>query len=517
MPLGASDNIVTPQNRDDTADAGIDVADAGNDVDEVGTGVEGDGAGVDEPRVHLLMSDGSNRRMLAKWLSSDHTVTTSPTPGPGLTDADLCIVDAASYPEAADAIDDAKAAAEPAFFPVLLLTPDTASTVAPDVWTTVDDVIRAPVRRAVLGARLSSLLRQRTLSTELVRRERELAATIEDLELKERAMDAAPIGVTITDPRQPDNPTVYANEAFERITGYDRADAIGRNMRFLQGTTSDRDAVRAMRSAIDAGECVSTSLLNYRADGSQFWNRVDVAPVAENGDDAAHFVGFQTDVTDEKIREQRLSVLNRLMRHNLSNELNVIGGYADLLLDGATDETQRAYLSQIKSSVTDLEALGRDAGAIGRRLEEVRAYPLDIDLGETVRDVCADRRDEHPALDLVVDVQGGPWTVSGRGLRGVLTELVENAVEHAGGDTPHVEVTVSPADGDTVALTVADDGPGLPTTVTERLYRGEESQLNHGDGLGLWHVYWVTTLLGGDVTFDSDSPGTTVTLTLPVP
>ncbi|MFB6105267.1 MAG: PAS domain S-box protein [Halobacteriaceae archaeon] len=126
-----------------------------------------------------------------------------------------------------------------------------------------------------------------------------------ELELRTRAMEAAPVGITITDPDQPENPVIYANEAFQALTGYDESEILGRNCRFLQGEATDPEAVATLREAIDAEEPVSVDILNYRADDTPFWNRVTVAPVHDDGE-VTHFVGFQRDVTDRKEQEDTL-------------------------------------------------------------------------------------------------------------------------------------------------------------------------------------------------------------------
>lgn len=142
-----------------------------------------------------------------------------------------------------------------------------------------------------------------------------------DEALKERAMDEAPVGITIADPDLPDNPLIYVNENFERMTGYAREEIIGRNCRFLQGPASDPDAVAEMREAIDAGERVSVDLKNYREDGTTFWNRVDIAPIREDGE-VAYFVGFQMDITAR--REAELAVERE--RRNLAHLLDRVNG-----------------------------------------------------------------------------------------------------------------------------------------------------------------------------------------------
>jgi PAS domain S-box-containing protein len=127
-----------------------------------------------------------------------------------------------------------------------------------------------------------------------------------DLELKERAMDEAPIGITIADATEPDNPLIYVNDEFERLTGYPKGEALGRNCRFLQSDGTDPEPVATMREQIDAEEPVTVELRNYRKDGTEFWNRVTIAPVENEDGEVTHYVGFQEDVTDRKEDERML-------------------------------------------------------------------------------------------------------------------------------------------------------------------------------------------------------------------
>lgn len=119
-----------------------------------------------------------------------------------------------------------------------------------------------------------------------------------------RAVDEAPIGITISDPSLPDNPLVYVNDAYERLTGYSRESVIGRNCRLLQGPESDPETVAEMREAIDAEEPVTVELVNYREDGTPFWNRVDISPIHDEDGEVMHYVGFQTDVSKRKRAEE---------------------------------------------------------------------------------------------------------------------------------------------------------------------------------------------------------------------
>jgi PAS domain S-box-containing protein len=127
----------------------------------------------------------------------------------------------------------------------------------------------------------------------------------DEVAVRDLALDAAPIGVTISDPSKPDNPMVYVNEQFEAITGYDEQEVIGRNCRLLQGPDTDEEPVRTMREAVEAEVPTMVELRNYRKDGEPFRNRVKIIPVRNDAGETTHFLGLQRDVTERYYREHR--------------------------------------------------------------------------------------------------------------------------------------------------------------------------------------------------------------------
>ena len=124
------------------------------------------------------------------------------------------------------------------------------------------------------------------------------------LELIGRAADRARDGITIADMRLPDEPLVYVNDGFLRLTGYDREEVLGRNCRFLQGDQADPNTVAAIRDAIRNGREIEVELKNCRKDGTVFWNRLSLTPLRDFSGKVTHYVGVQTDVT-ERVEAQR--------------------------------------------------------------------------------------------------------------------------------------------------------------------------------------------------------------------
>jgi PAS domain S-box-containing protein len=125
-----------------------------------------------------------------------------------------------------------------------------------------------------------------------------------DLAVRDRAVVAAGLSFTITDPNQDDDPLVFVNPAFERTTGYSYEEAVGRNCRFLQGPGTDPAAVARVREILARREHGTVTLLNHRKDGTAFWNELSLSPVYDGRGRLTHFVGIQADVTSRVLAEQ---------------------------------------------------------------------------------------------------------------------------------------------------------------------------------------------------------------------
>lgn len=124
--------------------------------------------------------------------------------------------------------------------------------------------------------------------------------------LKDRALSASSEGITIADARLPDQPLIYVNAGFERLTGYSRESVLGRNCRFLQGAGTEVETVTEIRNAIEQGRECTVEILNYRQDGTPFWNRLAITPVRDSAAEVTHFIGIQSDVTDRRSAEDGL-------------------------------------------------------------------------------------------------------------------------------------------------------------------------------------------------------------------
>jgi sigma-B regulation protein RsbU (phosphoserine phosphatase) len=137
------------------------------------------------------------------------------------------------------------------------------------------------------------------------------------LALKDRALEVAAEGFTIADARQPGEPLIYANQGFERLTGYSVAEVMGRNCKFLQGPDTDPAAAAEIRGALAEARPCLVEILNYRKDGTTFWNRLSITPVRDAAGAVTHFIGVQSDITARRQAEEALQRSKAALEHDM--------------------------------------------------------------------------------------------------------------------------------------------------------------------------------------------------------
>jgi sigma-B regulation protein RsbU (phosphoserine phosphatase) len=192
------------------------------------------------------------------------------------------------------------------------------------------------------------------------------------LALKDRALDVAAEGITIADARRPDRPLIYANEGFERMTGYPVAEVLGRNCRFLQGPATDPAPVAEIRAALaESRECV-VEILNYRKDGTTFWNRLSIAPVRDASGEVTHFIGIQSDVTARRQAEDGL----RVAKDALEQDLRMAARVQQAMLPPAEVEAGALRIAHAFHPCDDLA--GDNVGIVPLPQDQVGLYLLDV-------------------------------------------------------------------------------------------------------------------------------------------
>jgi PAS domain S-box-containing protein len=200
----------------------------------------------------------------------------------------------------------------------------------------------------------------------------------EALRLRDRAIQAVPQGILITDASRPGNPITYASTGFERLTGYTAAEYLGRDCRFLQGKDTDPAAVARVRAAIESGQPCVVEVLNYRKDGSAFWNELSITPVVDPAGRPTHFVGVQTDVTERRHREDELrrnaEVLRAVFGH-IPVMIAFIGTDFTLKMVNRQWELVLGWTFEEARALDVIAEMYPDAGERRRVLDSIRRPP----------------------------------------------------------------------------------------------------------------------------------------------
>lgn len=123
-------------------------------------------------------------------------------------------------------------------------------------------------------------------------------------------LDGCVNGITLSDPDKEDNPIIYANKAFEQITGYKKEEIIGLNCRFLQGKERDQEELQKIRDAVKNAQAVEVTLRNFRKNGDLFYNRLSITPLFDNEGKVIYFLGVQYDVTEQVQAQKEITTLN---------------------------------------------------------------------------------------------------------------------------------------------------------------------------------------------------------------
>lgn len=215
--------------------------------------------------------------------------------------------------------------------------------------------------------------------------------------------------------------------------------------------------------------------------------------------------------TDLARQREKFEVLNRLVRHNLRHESQLLLFAAERL--EREDVPDHDVAADVEDVARDLSTMN---DTLGRSQELFRADPATetIDLRDLLVDLAEGYREEYPDASIELVLPESCRVESGQQLRIAVAELLENALEH-GGAAPAVTVDVTERQAG-VLLEISDDGPGIPEEERAVIERAVDiGQLDHSQGLGLWYVRWVLDAYGGDIEFDVDDEGTTVRLALP--
>ena len=269
-------------------------------------------------------------------------------------------------------------------------------------------------------------------------------------------------------------------------------------------------------TGVDLGEMRSAGEMDVPgATGGVF--AVSYSPLRDPSGEAVGGMVILYDVTEQRRREQQLAVFNRVLRHNLRNEMTVIRGHANSL-EADLSDPEGAQAGAIADAGDRLLSIGNKAQRFDR-VQEREVRPIEIDLRGLLGSIEAELRDRHGQTAFTLDAEAEPGAECVRSdaemLSLILSNLIENAILHAEGDpTVAVRAYRPEAAPDAVAIEVRDDNAAISDLEIASIRAGDETPLQHGTGIGLWIVTWCLTALNGDLEFAYDE-GNVVTVSLP--
>ncbi len=371
-----------------------------------------------------------------------------------------------------------------------------------------------------------------------------LQRRVDDVIVRARALESTTDGILITTAEGPEYPIIYANQGFERLTGYSVRDVRGRSCRLLQGPETDRSVVAQLREGLRNGTGGNVTLLNYRKDGSTFWNDIRITPLKDAAGAITHFVGVQTDVSDRYRVEQSLkqseatalaaseakSEFLANMSHEIRTPLSAVLGCADTLYPRLEREEHREILQMIRNQgrmllgiLNDILDLSKiEAGRLDIHVEDCSIVSVIAEVHSLLAPQASEKGIElavNHATRMPALMQTDPLRV-----RQILTNLVGNAIKFTDvGSVTILSQCDRTSDPPTLTIEVRDTGIGIPpellATVFEAFNQIQPALARRigGTGLGLTISQRLVQMLGGQITVASEvGRGTAFRVTLPI-
>ncbi len=356
------------------------------------------------------------------------------------------------------------------------------------------------------------------------------------------AVQVSRMAMIVTDPAQPDDPIIFANNAFLELSGYELEEVLGRNCRFLQGEQTDRAVLQQVKQALKHHHETCVEVLNYRKDGSSFWNELFIAPLFNDRGQLVYFFASQMDVSRRRDAEdglrysENMEALGQLtggIAHDFNNLLQVMIGYIELIQHTAKRPSidpqrivvgaghARAAAEKARLLTQHLLAFSRRQRLEGRVINlnsmlerstlpslESAALEPQFDLAEDLWNCRLDPAQAEMALNHLLSNARDALSQQRQPMITVQTRnvMVPDATD------PH---QAGLAEGRYVCIAIADNGVGIAADdldkVMEPFYTTKEE--GSGAGLGLSMVYGFVKQSGGVVKIESTPElGTTVRL-----
>jgi PAS domain S-box-containing protein len=308
----------------------------------------------------------------------------------------------------------------------------------------------------------------------------------------------------------------YVNSAFVDMVGYDEKTILGSAPSLIKDEETVRRAEGSLGRLLsrDGPDNATIEIEVQPREGPPIPCEDHMGVLPYDGDSFEGSVGTLREVTERRERERQLRVMDRVLRHNLRNDMEIIRGLAETIRDDTPGDNATEAEAIIETS-DDLLKTAEKGRAISEVLSE--GSPIrGLDLHDVVDRASSTVENRYPEASVDVDSSPGVGVAAVEETEAAIREVLTNAIVHNDRESPTVRVQVD-SDGTHASLTVVDDAPHIPEMERAVLTGSEQiDSLYHGSGLGLWLVHWVVSRSGGTVSFDTDGPrGNVIRIELP--
>lgn len=358
---------------------------------------------------------------------------------------------------------------------------------------------------------------------ELIASRKQLELEVQNTQKFKQAVESSTDGVLITDA---DTVIVYANPAWQKMSGYSLSDVIGKKSSIVKSDKTPSSVLASLRHAIAHGTSFySDDIINVRPDGSEYCAELTLFPIRSTPEsDVQFYVGLQTDITVRKQQDRAKTEFVSLASHQLRTPLTEIRWALSDLRKGDISESQR-FLADVafKASVHMAETIKSMLTISHIDTNEIKPEPRDVSVDSLIHEIAdlMELKRAEKKIDLQFSCPKNlRMHTDAQLLKEILANLLSNAFKYSP-ERSTVRVTAEPYEHG-VHITVADAGIGIPTSeqtrISEKFFRASNavSGAESGTGIGLYMVYSLVKLLGGSVTFTSDqTSGTSFVLRFP--
>ncbi|WP_298959278.1 PAS domain-containing protein [uncultured Roseibium sp.] len=329
-------------------------------------------------------------------------------------------------------------------------------------------------------------------------------------DLLKSILEGSPDTISVSDVSQPDLPLTYVNPAFTKTTGYASDEALGRNCRFLQGESTNRDDVARIRKAIEDQKPIDIIVLNYKKDGEPFLNALRMAPIFDKSGRLSAYLGIQRDITQERLREEKEKTQNRLetlgtasgaLAHQLNNLLHPIESLISLHLPDIPDPAIRADLDMARYSAHQAADLSNNLLGLSRG--EFQNSSESTHLPDAlIRTISLVQLMLPATVSIQTDFRNVPADLAIPINETLFAQVLINIITNASQATKHlgiIRIELKKTENTRLQISISDNGPGIEKSDRDKIFKPfySKSLSKNSSGLGLPVALQIINNIGG--------------------